>query len=407
EVNGGLDGVDYDTDSTGNPKVHKVVVTVTKAEDETNALSASITYDGQESLEIKNTFTPADPPLYVTKNFNDWSKADSFTFQIKAITEGAPMPKNLTAKATEKEKTAAFNNIEFWEVGKGTYEYEITEVNDGIDGIAYDTSVHKAAIKVTKANDATNRLHAEALFDGVEAAENDKTGLMITNTFTAAKVVLKVTKDFNDWSKASGFKFDLKAEGTSPMPEDKTGAVAEATKDHRTAAFGEISFDKAGTYRYTVTEENSGISHITYDSTSHTVEVTVIKDEATNALSVASVKYDGEDSLTIKNTYSKPNPNVKPSEKPMPSPKPGPSEKPTPSPKPEPNKDSNRNTNSTSNRTSTTNATPTPAINPVSTTSSKPVQSGDDTQMAGWIIMLIASMSLGFIALEKKKHNNG
>ena len=260
---------------------------------------------------------------------------------------------------------------------------------------------------MTKANDATNKLHSEVLFDGVETAENDKTGLMITNTFTAAKVVLKVTKDFNDWSKASGFKFDLKAEGTSPMPEDKTGAVAEATKDHRTAAFGEISFDKAGTYRYTITEENSGISHITYDSTSHTVEVTVIKDEATNALSVASVKYDGEDSLTIKNTYSKPNPNVKPSEKPTPSPKPGPSEKPTPSPKPEPNKDSNRNTNSTSNRTSTTNATPTPAINPVSTTSSKPVQSGDDTQMAGWIIMLIASMSLGFIALEKKKHNNG
>ena len=405
EVNGGLDGVDYDTDSTGNPKVHQVVVTVTKAEDESNALSASITYDGQPELEIKNTFTPADPPLYVTKNFNDWSKADSFTFQIKAITEGAPMPKNLTAKATEKEKTAAFKNIEFWEVGKGTYEYEITEVNDGIDGIAYDTSVHKAAIKVTKANDATNKLHSEVLFDGVEAAENDKTGLMITNTFTAAKVVLKVTKDFNDWSKASGFKFDLKAEGTSPMPEDKTGAVAEATKDHRTAAFGEISFDKAGTYRYTITEENSGISHITYDSTSHTVEVTVIKDEATNALSVASVKYDGEDSLTIKNTYSKPNPNVKPSEKPTPSPKPGPSEK--PSPKPEPNKDSNRNTNSTSNRTSTTNATPTPAINPVSTTSSKPVQSGDDTQMAGWIIMLITSMSLGFIALEKKKHNNG
>ena len=395
EVNGGLDGVDYDTDSTGNPKVHKVVVTVTKADDETNKLSASITYDGQKELKITNTFTPADPPLHVTKNFNDWSKADSFTFQIKAITEGAPMPTNLTAKATEKERTASFKNIEFWEVGKGTYEYEITEVNDGIDGIAYDTNAHKAVIKVTKSNDATNRLSSEVLLDGVKVAEDDKTGLMITNTFTSAKAVLKVTKDFNDWSKASGFKFDLKAEGDSPMPEDEAGAVAEATQDHRTAEFGEIQFDKAGTYRYTITEENGGISHITYDSTSHEVEVTVIKDETTNALSVASVKYDGADSLTIKNTYSKPETNETPNNKPTPDDKPKPNDK--------PGDHSTTNHNSTPNNNPTSNTAP--VIHSVSTSSSKPVQSGDNTPMAGWVLMLITSMSLGLLAFEKKKHN--
>ena len=845
EVNGGLDGVDYDTDSTGNPKVHKVVVAVTKTDDETNALSASITYDGQKNLEITNTFTPADPPLHVTKNFNDWSKADSFTFQIKAVTEGAPMPTNLTAKATEKERTASFKNIEFWEVGKGTYEYEITEVNDGIDGIAYDTNAHKAVIKVTKSDDATNRLSSEVLFDGVKVAEYDKTGLMITNTFTpvyqslsvskdfndwtkaksftfnlaakdnapmpadgttveisrdsekdangrptaafgniefdkagtymytiternggedgvdytenskdqkpaahevkvvvkkdpktnklsvksadsltvkntytpvnahaevtkdfndwskadsftfeiaadgntakdidgnpvvnpmpknkdgrevteqsvtekkqtavfddmtfeyagvynyvitekndgrdgvsydstkhkvtvtvektadatnkltakvtyeaadkndtvpedkssliikntftpvkiaadgihknfngwtdsekygdffdkasfdfvlkpvtkdapmpetvkadtskadaskdntpvteavitatkenpspafpemtfdragtyeytlqevnggldgvdydtdstgnpkvhkvvvavtktddetnalsasitydgqknleitntftSAKAVLKVTKDFNDWSKASGFKFDLKAEGDSPMPENEAGAVAEATQDHRTAEFGEIQFDKAGTYRYTITEENGGISHITYDSTSHEVEVTVIKDETTNALSVASVKYDGADSLTIKNTYSKPETNETPNNKPTPGDKPKPNDKPddhsttnhnsTPNDNSSSDNNSIPNNNSAPNNTATPNNNPTsntsttPVIHSVSTSSSKPVQSGDNTPLAGWVLMLITSMSLGLLAFEKKKHN--
>ena len=368
---------------------------MTKADDETNKLSASITYDGQKELKITNPFPPADPPLHVTKNFNDWSKADSFTFQIKAITEGAPMPTNLTAKATEKERTASFKNIEFWEVGKGTYEYEITEVNDGIDGIAYDTNAHKAVIKVTKSNDATNRLSSEVLFDGVKVAEDDKTGLMITNTFTSAKAVLKVTKDFNDWSKASGFKFDLKAEGDSPMPENEAGAVAEATQDHRTAEFGEIQFDKAGTYRYTITEENGRISHITYDSTSHEVEVTVIKDETTNALSVASVKYDGADSLTIKNTYSKPETNETPNNKPTPDDKPKPNDK--------PDDHSTTNHNSTPNNNPTSNTAP--VINSVSTSSSKPVQSGDNTPMAGWVLMLITSMSLGLLAFEKKKHN--
>ena len=342
EVNGGVDGVDYDTDGTGRPTVHKVVVTVTKADDAANTLSASISYDGKDQLEIKNTFTPADPPLYVTKNFNDWSKADSFTFNIKAVTEGAPMPVNLTATATEAEKTAEFRNIEFWEVGKGTYEYEISEVNDGIDGIAYDTNAHKAVIQVTKADDATNALSSAVLYDGVEAAKDDSAGLTITNTFTAATAVLKVTKDFNDWSKASSFRFDLTAKGNAPMPESKTGDVAEATKKNTTAAFGEIAFDKAGTYRYIITEENTGVDNVTYDTAKHKVEVTVVRDENTNALTVESVKYDGVGSLTIRNTYTA------------------------------------------------------PAVG-------KSVKTGDTTPLNGWTAMLLAAMCLGFVAMEERK----
>lgn len=342
EVNGGVDGVDYDTDGTGKPTVHKVVVTVTKADDATNALSAAISYDGKDRLEIKNTFTPVDPPLHVTKSFNDWGKADSFTFSIKALTEGAPMPVNLTATATEAEKTAEFRNIEFWEVGKGTYEYEISEVNDGIDGIAYDTNAHKAVIQVTKADDATNALSSAVLYDGVEAAKDDSTGLTITNTFTAATTVLKVTKDFNDWSKASGFRFDLTAKGNAPMPESKTGDVAEATKKNTTAAFGEIAFDKAGTYRYIITEENTGVDNVTYDTSKHKVEVTVVKDENTNALTVESVKYDGDSSLTIRNTYTAP-------------------------------------------------------------AAGKSVKTGDTTPLNGWTAMLLAAMCLGFVAMEERK----
>ena len=349
EVNGGVDGVDYDTDGTGKPTVHKVVVTVTKADDATNALSAAISYDGKDQLEIKNTFTPVDPPLHVTKSFNDWSNADSFTFNIKALTEGAPMPVNLTATATEAEKTAEFRNIEFWEVGKGTYEYEISEVNDGIDGIAYDTNAHKVVIQVTKADDATNALSAAVLYDGVEEAKDDSTGLTIRNTFTAATAVLKVTKDFNDWSKASSFRFDLKAKGNAPMPESQNGDVAEATKKNTTVAFGEIAFDKAGTYRYIITEENTGVDNVTYDTAKHKVEVTVVKDENTNALTVESVKYDGDSSLTIRNTYTAP-------------------------------------------------------------AAGKSVKTGDTTPLNGWTAMLLAAMCLGFVAMEerrrqKKNHN--
>ena len=286
EQNGGADGVTYDT------AAHKVKVTVTKADDATNKLTAAVTYDGAESLTITNTYEATKATLEATKDFADWGKATEFTFNLAAVTEGAPMPAQTSAKATEENPLASFGTITFEKAG--TYEYTITEVNDGVDGVSYDTTAHKAVVTVSKAQ-GTNKLSASVSYDG-------KDSLIITNTFTAAEATLEATKSFNDWGKAESFTFDLAAvtEG-APMPED-TEAVA--TKENLNAVFGKVVYDKAGTYEYTITERNDGADGVTYDTTAHKVKVEVTKaDDATNALS-AKVTYDGDNTLIVTNTYA-------------------------------------------------------------------------------------------------------
>ena len=119
------------------------------------------------------TPTPIGVSLEVTKSFNDWSKAESFTFILEPVTAGAPMPASTTAIATEVDPLASFGNITF--ESEGTYEYTITEVDDGIDGITYDKTEHEVVVTVTKGDD--NTLTASVRYDGEES-------LVITNTYT-------------------------------------------------------------------------------------------------------------------------------------------------------------------------------------------------------------------------------
>ena len=286
EQNSGADGVTYDTTA------HKVKVVVTKANDATNKLTATVTYDGKESLTITNTYEATSAELKATKEFNDWGKADSFTFNLAAVTKDAPMPAKTSATATKDAAEASFGNITFEKAG--TYEYTITEVNDGVDGVSYDTTAHKAVVTVSKAQ-GTNKLSASVKYDG-------KDSLTITNTFTAAEAALEATKSFNDWGKAESFTFDLAAvTKDAPMPE-KTEATA--TKNNVNAVFGKVVYDKAGTYEYTITERNGGVDGVTYDTTAHKVKVEVTKaDDATNALT-AKVTYDGDATLIVTNTYA-------------------------------------------------------------------------------------------------------
>ena len=98
-----------------------------------------------------------------------------------------------------------------------------------------------------------------------------------------------------------------------------------------------------------IRQSTTGVDNVTYDTAKHKVEVTVIKDENTNALTVESVKYDGDSSLTIRNTYTAP-------------------------------------------------------------AAGKSVKTGDKTPLNGWTAMLLAAMCLGFVAMEerrrqKKNHN--
>lgn len=118
----------------------------------------------------------------------------------------------------------------------GTYSYTIREVDSGLGGVTYDTSVYTATATVT----------------------DDQDG----NVVSSAK-------------------------------NDENGAVA----------FDTISFDKAGTYNYTVTEAAGSDETITYDNTVYKVTITVT-DDGNGSLS-ASVD-TGDKNLVFTNKYTKP-----------------------------------------------------------------------------------------------------
>ncbi|MBO6062330.1 MAG: Cys-Gln thioester bond-forming surface protein, partial [Clostridia bacterium] len=178
EIDDQIPGVTYDTTP------HQVVVTVTRSShievinsygDEivVTEYTAKVTYDGTDSLIITNTFDPVTAHFEATKEFNDWGKADSFTFVLEAVTEDAPMPKVTEVTVSETSPTAVFETLSFDKVG--TYEYTITEFDDGVDGVTYDTTPHAAVVTVTKGEG--NVLSAKVTYDGSDS-------LIITNTYS-------------------------------------------------------------------------------------------------------------------------------------------------------------------------------------------------------------------------------
>lgn len=264
ENNGGVDGVAYDWDDSNNQqRTHSVVVTVSRKSD--NTLAASVKYDGKDNLTVNNAFYDTSASIKVTKKFKDWSKTQNgFTFTLTAGTNTAgntaPMPEGAASGVVSKTATASQPTVDFGSISyekTGTYTYTVQETAGDEDGITYDTTAYKVEVVVTKAADASNKLNAAVKYYGKDGKElADGLGLTVTNTFTPATGELKVKKSFNDWSKAGNFTFDLTPVENAPMPADATAGKKSVTVHNDSAAgFGSITFDKAGTYTYHITEE--------------------------------------------------------------------------------------------------------------------------------------------------------
>ena len=140
-MNDGIEGVSYDT------AAHQVTVTVSYNV-ETDKMTASVKYDGANSLTITNTFAPAEASPEVTKALTgrEWTDDDSFTFTLAAVTEGAPLPATVTGTATKAQPKVSFGTITFNKAG--TYEYTITETAGSIPGVTRGFAGSAAAEEV-------------------------------------------------------------------------------------------------------------------------------------------------------------------------------------------------------------------------------------------------------------------
>lgn len=179
----------------------------------------------------------------------------------------------------------------------GTYVYTVSErAGATANGVTYDTTVFTATVTVTE-NAETHALEAQVAYSkGGKAAD----AVAFSNSYApaATEVKLGASKVLSGEDLKEGqFSFQLK---------DADGKVLQAAKNAAdgTVGFEAISYDKPGTYAYSISEVDDGQKNVTYDAAEHRVTVTVTDDGAGHL--VATVTYDGAVAPVFKNTYTPP-----------------------------------------------------------------------------------------------------
>ena len=284
EKNNGLTGVTYDSS--------EVKVTVKVTDDGKGKLSTTVTYDGGKKT-FKNTFTPKEitVPLQVTKALTGRNlQDDEFEFELY---EG--QNKLLQTVKNKADGTIPFTALKFTKAG--LYNYTIKEKDGKVPGVDYDKQPIKVTIRVQQEEDG--QLVVNVIYLGLdESGKNQISKQNFTNKYTAkgTEATFSVTKKLTGRALKDGeFSFDLKEDGKADVLQTKKN-----DKDGK-VQFDAIKYSAVGTHRYTITEKNTGLGGVTYDT--KTIKVTVeVTDDGKGQL-VSKVTYENNDQ-TFNNTYS-------------------------------------------------------------------------------------------------------
>lgn len=304
-----------DVDHTG--KLTVVSKTVTPA---TGANGKNITFT--------NHYSPKNVGYSISgvKNIVNTDTATSrvpqdgeFKFQLNAVSahdadgnaismNDMPMPagsQNGTVTVTNKGSGFTFGQMVY--TMPGVYTYHVKELAGTDKTIGYSTQEYDVTVTVT---DNGGMLSA--------TADRQATDVRFDNTYTPTPVGVTVKagkhlagRDLNDGEFAAELKDSdgnlLQTKRFARVPRDAQSDKATNVREGEgTLEFDKLTFDRAGVYTYTVTEQDGNLGGVTYDRTVHTVTVTVTEDAKTHRL-VAAVSYSngegGEEGILFRNTY--------------------------------------------------------------------------------------------------------
>ena len=291
--------------------------------------TGTITAGGVAKAEFTNNYqaepvtvdTTAKAPLKKVVKHAGWKDGQEFTFNIEAVTDGAPMPKDrtvtVTKPATGNSADFGFGNITFTKAG--TYQYTIKEVKGQISGMEYSDSVAKLTITIVDGGKGKLKVAK----DGI-VVSNDT----FTNTYRMpgeGSVQIKVQKELkNRKLKAGEFTFSLHyRDGTAVtglfVKNGADGSVDFGNLNYNTKFLQDLvgvqkatmsGPDKDGKITYTIdytAKEDTweklpeGVT-ATKDAIHFTVKV--VDDGKSGKLTVKAIYPDTPDGRKFVNTYS-------------------------------------------------------------------------------------------------------
>lgn len=292
-----------DVDHAGRLKV--VDKTITRSDGETvNGIRFDNTYNPQGvgcTLGGVKTIINADTAT------NRIPRDGEFTFALTSH-DGAPMPEGSKDGVKTVANTGTGFSFGRMDYDKpGTYVYTVTEQAGRDPTIGYSTQAYDVTVTVT---DQGGMLSA--------SVDRQATDVRFDNTYTPTPVDVTVKadkhlagRDLNDGEFAAELKDSdgnlLQTKRFARVPRDaQSDKATDVREGEGTLEFDKLTFDRAGVYTYTVTEQDGNLGGVTYDRTVHTVTVTVTEDTKSHKLA-ASVAYSNgkasEKSILFQNTY--------------------------------------------------------------------------------------------------------
>ena len=277
----GTKTVEVTVTDLGGGKIKAEVTSVKTAE------GADFGFTNTYNVTPETSSLTGDGGFTITKSFSstntDRTLAEGeYEFQLKSGNDVVATAKNAA------DGTVSFGGIEF--TAPGTYNYTLSEVNDGKPGVNYDQNVYNVTAKATDNGDGT----LTVTWDMPQAENN---GVTFTNTYTAASasIQLHAAKVLDGRDLAEGeFTFELRENGE--VIDTATNA-ADGSVD-----FDAIEYAEPGEHDYEIAEVAGDAEGVTYDDTVHTVHVSVTDDAATGSLATAW-SYGENGAPVFHNTY--------------------------------------------------------------------------------------------------------
>lgn len=285
---GSAAGVTNDTDKTKTFKI-------TLKDDGNGQLTATCDPKEDPKFTFTNTYSVGELPSSISDQIEidkkltgrDLKKGE-FTFEL--LEDG-----NVVATGSnDTSGNVTFDKITYTQPGHHTYT--VREVNNDLGGVIYDDQAYTVYTQII--DQGNGKLKAEhqavvqmdnefAPIEGNEITFNNK--YEAKGTTASIGAVKRLTgKDLKDGQ----FTFQLKDENGKVIDEaknDKAGAIS----------FKALEFDKAGTYKYTISEVNDKQKEIKYDTSEKTVTITV-KDSGDGYL---QAQVESEKQLIFTNTF--------------------------------------------------------------------------------------------------------